>query len=211
MQGFNLTVSSAGGDFELPAAGSHSARVVAVINGGTRVTAGIGGQPSRRVVKLLLGLELPHERRADGRPAVVLFEVTASLHPKATLRKLVEQVLGRQLAEGECLPITDLLNQPCSVAITHEVRADRTFYRVASIGPPIRGMAVPDATYGPLAWSIDGGTPFPAPDWLPFHFGRSVADWVAESEEAGQVARSIPSTSPPAGVAVAGAEADIAY
>lgn len=211
MQGFELTVSSTGGDFELPSAGSHSARIVAVINGGAHETAGIGGQPSRRVVKLLLALELPHERRADGRPMVVLYECSASLHSKATLRKVVEHVLGRQLSDGETFSVLDLLGQPCSVAITHEVRADRTFYRVASVGPPIRGMAVPDPAYETFAWSFESGSPFPSPAWLPFHFGRSVADWLAESEEARQAASSNTATSPPAGGYVSGAEAEIAY
>jgi hypothetical protein len=208
--GFELTVSS-GGEFEIPSAGNHAARFVAVINGGTHETPGVNGQPSKKVGKFLFGLELPHERRSDGRPFVVLYECSASLNTKATLRKLVEQVLNRQLNDGDRFSVAEFLGQPCSVAITLEAKQDKTYFKVASIGPPIRGMVVPEPTYPQLAWSIHGGTPFPAPEWLPFHYGRSVSDWVAESEEGQQAARKPAQAVVPAADPAVDAEGNIAY
>ena len=107
MLGFELTASnSSGGDYELPSAGNHAARIVGVINGGTHETAGINGQPRKKAVKLLLLVELPYEPRSDGKPFVVLYECSASLHVKATLRKLVHEVLNRPLNEGDKFTVT---------------------------------------------------------------------------------------------------------
>jgi hypothetical protein len=205
MLGFELTVSNSSGDYETPSAGNHAARIIGVINGGTHETAGINGQPRKKAVKLLLVVELPHEHRSDGKPFVIVYEVSFSLHEKATLRKLVREVLNRLLNEGDKFTVTEFLGQPCAVAITHEAKGEKTFYKVASIGPPIKGMTVPEPVHPRLLWSVYGGEAFSSPTWLPFHFGRSVADWIAESEEAKTSARkasglvSPPDSTPPVG------------
>ena len=161
--------------------------------------------------KFLFGLELPLEPRSDGQPFVVNFECTASLHEKATLRKLVNEVLNRQLNDGDRFSVTEFLGQPCAVAITHEAKGDKTYYKVASIGPPIKGMSVPEPTYPLLTWSVHSGEPFPSLAWLPFHFGRSIADWIAESDEAKKSALKAASVVSPPGNTAPLADGDIAY
>jgi hypothetical protein len=211
MLGFELTVSNSGGDYETPSAGNHAARIFGVINGGTHETAGVNGQPAKKAVKLLLVVELPYEPRSDGTPFVVLYECSAKLHPKATLRKLVNEVLNRQLNDGDRFSVTEFLGSPCAVAITHEAKGDKTYHKVASIGPPVKGMTVPEPVHPRLIWSVDGGEPFPAADWLPFHFGRSVADWIAESEEAKKSALKAASVVSPPGNTAPVSDGDIAY
>jgi hypothetical protein len=212
MHGFDLIASSSsGGDYEIPSAGNHAARIIGVINGGTHETPGINGQSGKQTVKFLLVLELPHEQRSDGKLFIVLFECSASLHVKATLRKLVHEVLGRALNDGDRFSVTDFLGQPCAVAITHETRGEKTYYKVASLGPPIKGMQVPEPSHPQLVWSVHTGQPFPDADWLPFHFGRSVTDWIGESEEAMAAAQKAVTANPTPHDADSVADGDIAY
>ncbi len=212
MHDFELTASStSGGDYESPSAGNHAARIIGVINGGTHETQGVNGQPGKLVVKFLIVIELPYEQRSDGKPFVVLYECSASLHVKATLRKLVHEILNRTLNDGDRFSVTEFVGQPCAVAVTHETKGEKTYYRVASLGPAIKGMQVPEPSRPQVVWSVHGEHPFPATDWMPFHFGRSVADWIAESEEAKQAARKTTQNVPPPEVPAPVATGDIAY
>jgi hypothetical protein len=182
--GFELTAySSVAESQEVPPSGNHAARIVGLVDGGTHLTPGTAGSPRKQVPKYLLILELPLERRADGNPFVVLFECTASLYQGAHLRKVMEAVLGRPIADGEWVAATELVGRPASVTIAHEARGDRAYFKIASIGPAVRGLQVPEQHYPTLVWSIAGGQPFPEADWLPRHFGRTVPEWVAESRD----------------------------
>jgi hypothetical protein len=208
---FELTAGASTGSYELPSAGSHPGQFIGVIFGGTHETPAINGQPGSRARKLLFIIELPGERRSDDKPHVILSECTASLHPKATLTKMVQAVTGGQLRDGERFDVSTLVGKPCIVSIVHETRGDRVYHRVSSIGAPIKGMPLAESTYPPLVWSVNGGQPFPDADWLPFHYGRSVADWVGESEEAMAAAQKAVTATPQPHDADSVADGDIAY
>jgi hypothetical protein len=212
MQDFALTASSSsGGEYEMPSAGNHAGRIIGLINGGTHESSGLNGQPAKRVVRYLFVLELSFEKRSDGTPFVVLFECSASLHAKAKLRKLVHEVLNRSLNDGDRFSATEFLGQPCAVVITHEVKAEKTFYKVTALGPPFKGMAVPEPTHPQIVWSVHSGQPFPAADHLPFHFGRSVSDWIAESDEAEAASRRLAVAIRPPDITSELADGDINY
>jgi hypothetical protein len=196
-QSFELTVTSGAGPIEVPSAGNHPSRLVGLLNGGTHMPPAVAGVAGTPTLKYMLIFELPHEIRADGRPFVVLYECTASLHTKATLRKLADSLLGRQLRDGERFLVTELLGKPCSVAIVHESKDERAYAKISSIGPPIKGITLPAQHYPTVIYSILDGAPFPALDFVPFHFGRSVADWLAESEEAQRAMKTPIASTPP--------------
>ena len=160
-----LTVSEgAGGTYTPPEAGTFTARCVGLIDLGTQTSTYEG--ESKAAHKLLLQFELcdPDNRRADGTPHTVSKRFTASLHPKAALRGVLEAWRGRPFSPEELrgFDLKTLLGVPCLLGIVHVEKDGKTFANISSCMRLPKGMPAPVGELG-LTW-FD----LSSPDWQVF-------------------------------------------
>lgn len=192
----SLTVSEgATGTYSPPEAGTFTAVCCAITDLGTQVSTFEGETKSAR--KIMVSFELTDSdagQRDDGSPHIVRKRFTASLHPKAGLRKFLESWRGRpfdaQELKGFSLPV--LLGKPCLLGIVHEAKGDKVYANLSSCMKLPKGMAAPAGTEPLTAFDLD------APDWQVFgRLGSRLQDQIASSPEfqalqaAGAVPRSI--------------------
>lgn len=105
--------------FELPPEGDHPACVDKIVDIGTQSNS-FGGKVED-VRKLLVSCVLLDDaRQKNGKPFSLTKFYTASMHPKANLRKDAEGMLGKMTAsEASTFDTGRLLGLPCIVTIKH--------------------------------------------------------------------------------------------
>lgn len=176
------------GTREVPSADTHEARCVALIDLGTHAEA-FGNEEPKPKRKVYLVWELDEKMSASTYNHVIGQELTLSFHEKAGLRLLAEALLngGARFAADADIDYSKLLGAAAMVTITHQTNGDRTFARLAKGGigpvPKNRRDKVFKPTRQPLAWSVGQGDPAELPDWLPWYFGRPLAEKIRESRE----------------------------
>jgi len=173
------TKTAGSGDFEyqLCPEGTHDAVCVAVVDLGTQPPSGkfVEQGPKRKVY---LVFELVEEAT---RPLIAK-DYTASLHEKSALRKVAEAVAGRKFGDDEEIDIARLAGRKCLISVTH-TGAERKYHNVSGVLPAKKNAAINDPQHKPFTWFLDDGTPFRGPDWLPFWYGKSVEEVVANCAE----------------------------
>lgn len=141
-----------GGDFEIAPAGNHVARLYRIIHLGN-VPYTFQGQ-EKRGPKVRLYFELSNESfeyEKDGqtvtRPFSVSAEYTLSMNSKATLRKIVEGVLGESMSDDEAydFDIESLVGKATLLNVIHKTSKDgtRTYANIAGTSPLPKGMEAP--------------------------------------------------------------------
>lgn len=180
-----VTRASKGGDgagFERAPAGNHPAALVALVELGHQWEDGYQGQPARWVRKVYLAWELLGVKVSGAdRNHVVGCSLTHSLNERATLRKFIQARVGKTIPDGD-YDLSVELGQPCLLSVVEKNGYPRVD-TPASV-PAALVATFPKPTYKPLALSladIRGGAT--VPDWLPYVYGKSVADTVRASRE----------------------------
>ena len=177
----SLTVSEgAAGSYTPPEAGTFAARCVKLIDLGTQVSTFEGEAKSAH--KLLIGFEITDSdnRRDDGTPHIVSKRFTASLHPKAALRKFLEAWRGKPFTPAElaAFDLKVLLGQPCLLGIVHDSKADRTYANLSSCMKLPKGFTAGAGTEPLVHFDVS------EPDWTVFAaLGSRLQDQIAASPE----------------------------
>jgi hypothetical protein len=151
--------TSGGGDFEVPPAGTHPARQVAVVDLGEQPDT-YQGKDRGLARKLFYVWELVGCRAAGStHNHLVGRDYTLSAHVKSALRQMLERWRGSAYAEGSPIDFTEKLGWPCLLTIAHKQAASgNTYARIESVGPPMNGQQVPPPERTPFCWAIaDGG------------------------------------------------------
>jgi len=115
--------AASGGNYQLPPADSHVARLVKLIDMGTTMNE----MYNKKQHKMAWAFELVNCMMApdeDGKikPFLVYEFLTLSMNEKANLRKRIESWRGVAFAsdeEAEAYPIDQLLGKPCYITIIH--------------------------------------------------------------------------------------------
>lgn len=138
------------GDFQSVEPGTYAAVCYRVIDLGTQTNTYEGKQTSRHQV--LLSFELD-ELMEDGRPFSVSMFLTASLHEKATMRKVLESWRGRAFTADELagFDLRAVLGKPCMVSV---VVNDKGKTKVASVSKLPKGMHAPKAVNPQLHFDL---------------------------------------------------------
>lgn len=184
---FTVTATSGeGGEFERPEPGTYPARLAAVVDLGTH-TRTFQGQ-SKKQRRLFLVWELTGENDSKGEAFVVGQDYTFSLNAKAKFRALVEAWTGKTMADGQPFNVTEMIDKPCCVSISEgQSSTGKKFSEIASVGPVMKGLTVPELTRTPFVYTVSGENSSandPAiPDWLPRIYGRTVVDEIKASDE----------------------------
>ena len=180
-----MSTKSKAGDYEytLVPEGIHDAVIVAVVDLGTQPqpanTKFADAGPKRKVY---LVWELVEE---STRP-IVGKDFTASLNEKATYRKWIEK-LGKKFREDEELDsaalAVQLAGKKCQVTIEH-TKGEKKYNVVTMMVPAKNKQAINDPEHKPFTYDIDrDGLPFRGPDWLPYWYGRSIEEVIADCQE----------------------------
>lgn len=136
------------GNFSPCPAGTHLALCYRVIDLGTQETTYQG--ETKTAHKVMLSWELPEERNEEGKPFVISKRYTWSTHEKSNLRKDLEGWRGMAFRESDFGPsgfnIKNVLGKACILGIVQESRDGKTYSNIASVGKPMKGMAIPTET-----------------------------------------------------------------
>jgi hypothetical protein len=171
----------AGGSFEIPPAKSLPAVVIGLIDCGTHADDYDG--KAKKARKVFVVWELTTAKMSGTKGNFVVGRMfTLSFHEKAALRKVLEKWRGRTYAEGEDIDLAAIMGKACLCSIVHDQKGDRTYYKVDSISQVPDGMTVAKATREKFSWEMGAGDP-PDYEWLPYHYGESIADFIKQSDE----------------------------
>jgi hypothetical protein len=178
--------------------GSHLATLVAVIDLGTHEEEWEGVPRLERQVFLVW--ELANEI-AEGTTNNILVgeKYNFSGNPKARYRKLLEAWRGRKYNEGEQMPLSKIVGQPCMLNIVHKKSAKgREYAIVEAVSALPKGVQKATPTRPLTARHCKAKTP--VPDWIPFVLGENPAEVIARAEEnrPGESAESPPAQTRPA-------------
>jgi hypothetical protein len=176
--------NSGGGSGEVPPAGNHPSILIGLIDLGTHEDEYQGRRIENR--KAFFCWELTAEHRTDGSPFVLgsEYNVQPKLSGKSKLRIMLEGWRGKPLLEQESLELEKLLGRSCLLNIGHATSSGGSIYaKILGISPPPKGLTVPPAHHRPYFWYFDSGEPLRVPEWVPWLFGKSVEDWIAEARE----------------------------
>jgi hypothetical protein len=90
----------------------------------------------------------------------------------------------RPLNDNEQFVIAELLGTACLVSVVHGTSSQgSTFAKVEAVVKLPKGMPVPKPRITPVCWEIGVGSTLPDYRWLPFLYGKPVADKIKESDE----------------------------
>src|SRR5262245_44011464 len=154
---------------ELIPAGSHLARIWAIVDLGTHAdAAGDSGdaQAHRHLVEI--AYELPSCLREDGKPHVVAGRVTLTWSKRSNLPRIFEAAGLPRPKVGTDADLSILLGRGVVVAIQHKVSTEtgRANHRLTGAPTqPVAGTTVPSLVRPPLFFDIDDENA--DPDQLP--------------------------------------------
>lgn len=137
---------------EVAPEGTHPGRCVWVIDLGTQAS----DMFKTKARKVLLGWELPNEKREDGNPFVVIGTFTASLGEKAGLRKALVSWRGRDFTPEELAGFDsrNVLDRPCMIQVG---RTNTGNAKVLNVMALPKGMTVPPRISPTIYFSLDEG------------------------------------------------------
>ena len=122
-------------------AGPVQGILVDVIDLGMITSTFADEEKTRHMVNLVWQVE---ERRDDGKRFLVFQRAGLSLHPKATLRAIVETLIGRGLTEEEAaegIELDDLKGSQAILNLIHNKSGDRTYTNVKGVTPLMKNMS----------------------------------------------------------------------
>ena len=167
-------------DYTPPEAGTFAARCASLIDLGTQTSVWEGEE--KRAHKVLISFEVldTDNRRSDGSPHLVSKRFTASLHPKAGLRKFLESWRGRPFTAEELagFDLKAVVGLTCLVGIVHEAKGDKVYANLSSVMKLPKGMPAPSGEIVPVSFDMA------APDWQVFAgLSSRLQAQIAESPE----------------------------
>jgi len=163
-------------------AGAHPAICYSVIDMGTQKSTYQG--ETKELKKIRIGFEVcdqndDFEQVENGKvtiikkPLVCSAEFTASIGPKASLRKFVEGWLGSALNAKQLasFKVTDFLGKSALLNVVHKVSqtSGKTYAAIGSASKLPKGMVVPERVNNLVSYEIEQGQggEFPSlPKWL---------------------------------------------
>lgn len=167
-----------GGDFAIAPAGNHLAICNAVVDLGIQKGSAAFPDPKHKVY---IRFELPDEiveYEKDGQkisgPMSIGSTFTASMSPKANLRKFIESWFGKPFPSDEAAADFDfskILGRRCLLNVSHSERDGKTYANITTATPLPKSMAAAETKQhnGSLFFDLSNPDPeaFAAlPEWL---------------------------------------------
>lgn len=176
-----------GGDFPKAPTGNHPAVLVAIVEIGTQFQNGFQGAPGKWQERAYFCWELVTEQDPTGKNFVIGADLTLSMNEKAKLRKWIETRMGKLFAEGAEYNVAEELGKPCLLNVV-----DKDGYpRIETPSSVPKGMTVPAPQRKPVLLTladIKSKGVVCIPDWLPWLYGKPLAEHVKACKEFGGTA-----------------------
>jgi hypothetical protein len=175
-----------GGSYECCPADNYPGAIVGLFDVGTHAETFNGETKDSH--KVIFVYELS-ETQANGKPFILAEKYTLSLNSKAKMKKVLEALHGRTIAEGEKISLRQLAGMACMVNVgnTETVKdgKPRKYHNILGISKLPKGMPPFKPTLEPVLWSVKQDEPFPISlDWLPLIYGQTIEDIAKNSKEA---------------------------
>lgn len=182
--------SGDGEDREIPDAGQQPAVCVGLIDMGTHEDDYDGKKKSLRRIALVWELTDAPMSGYKGRNHVLVRDYNHSFGTKANLRKLVEKWFGKALPDDDGaaeFDLTLLIDPKFSKCVANVVHGEgktsgKAFAKLEDVSRPHKSMVVPEPKHTPFVWNV-GDDLAEIPEWVPWLYGRPIADVVKESQE----------------------------
>lgn len=174
-------VSAGGGNFEKAPAGNHPAVLVALVDLGMQWMDAYKDRPGKYMRKSFWVWELVTKKQAGmkDRNLLITADLTVSLHENATMTAWLKARLGRTPPDNYNIFLE--LGQPCLLSVVEE----GGYPKVKGMSAIPDGFTIPAAQHKPFGFKLNPKDPSleTLPDWLPYRYGRPVADVIRESKE----------------------------
>lgn len=148
-----------GGSYTPPPAGTFVGVCYRFIDIGTQKTEYQG--QTRMTRKIIISWELGEELMDDGKPFTISKRYTWSMHEKSQLRHDLEGWRGKAFEPQDFgdngFDTKKLLGAPCVLTVTHEVKGDKTYANVVSVGKIMRGLQPKALVNEPTYLSLEKG------------------------------------------------------
>lgn len=177
-----VLTEKAGKDRPIVEAGAHTAICYSVVDLGTQKSTYQGETKESKKIRIAFEVcdqsddfEVIENGKATvvKKPLVISAEFTASIGPKASLRKFIEGWLGSALNAKQLasFKLTDFLGKPAMLNVVHKVSqiSGKTYAAIGSASKLPKGMLVPDRVNNLVSYEIEQGQggEFPnLPKWL---------------------------------------------
>lgn len=117
--------------------GKHVAILYSIIDLWTQEKNGMYGMQFRRTVQLTFELpKVTHEfKKGEGeKPAAVRAKVKLSMHEKSELRKIVQNLLGKQFTDEQArdFDLSDLLGLMCQLQVVHQSYEGTNYVKITN-------------------------------------------------------------------------------
>ena len=196
--------SNAGGDFEQCPSGMHRGALVGLIDLGTHWDS-YQGQEERAVRRWLFVFEVEADSPKDGKLtrfflgrdfnlSIAAEDGAPQIGKKSKLREMLEGWRGKPYTDSEAVfpDPTKILGRACLVNVIHEEAKGKSYARIESIKPPLKGMDPLMPTKALILYDADSEDEAPGQkdetgktEWLPRVFGQRVHDVLNRSLEWG--------------------------
>ena len=184
-----LTASdTGGGNFKRVPAGAHIARCFSLIDCGTQTTNGQYGVTTNRKIRLaweIFGEDennepLVIEYNGEVKPMTINKTYTLSLGEKASLRKDLSALRGRDFTEEELkgFDLKTIVGAYCMINVTVTESGGKTYSNVAGISPLHKSMTKPAAVHQNQIFDLDDIDLF-----LFESFHEKLQDYIKQSPE----------------------------
>lgn len=133
-------------EFENAPAGAHLGRCYKFIDLGTQPKTYNNVTTLKHMVGI--GWELPLELMKDGRPFTVYQSYNWSMHPKSTLRGMLENWRGVKFTDADFgeggFNTEKLIGATCTISIVHNIGNDgKNYANIASVSRAMKGIEIP--------------------------------------------------------------------
>lgn len=174
------------GDYEIPKAGTHPARVVGLIDLGSHEEEYEG--KAKMVRKCMVVYELVGQKKSGSTEPHTMAErysmpVNEKIGDRNKLRKVMEAVRGRRYTNEDVIDITKFVGQAVQVTISHGTSTRGSDYaRIDQVSGVMQGIQIPPPQLKPVVWWIGAG-PIPGEHWIPFCYGEKIEEVIKRSKE----------------------------
>lgn len=174
-------VSAGGGNFEKAPAGNHPAVLVGLVDLGMQWMDAYKDRPGKYMRKAFFVWELVTKKQAGMKDKNLLIaaDLTVSLHENATMTQWLKARLGRTPPDNYNIFLE--LGQPCLLSVVEE----GGYPKVKGMSAVPDGFTIPAPQNKPFGYKLNAKDPSleTLPGWLPYRYGRPVADVIRESKE----------------------------
>jgi len=201
--GLTLSQNESGKEFEKLPAGSYIGRCFGVVDIGTQTTNFNGEIKDKAQVILLFEVLDDEVRREDGEVFIISKTFSASLDPKATLRKTLDGWRGRPFTEAELkkFELGSVLGAYAQLGVIHSPSKDgtKTYVDLNSIAPLHKSIQKPQAVSSNLLFDLSSQDYLDyyakLPKWIQKKVEES-KEWKGATNHAPKRAEPAPQTAP---------------